>query len=45
VKRDDELAVSLEAAPEPAGVWQTITLTAKLDLCDGENAPTPPFHL
>jgi len=43
VKRDDELAVSLEAAPEPAGVWQTITLTAKLDLCDGENAPTPPF--
>lgn len=43
VKRPDELAVSLEAAPEPAGVWQTIAMTAKLDLCDGENAPTPPF--
>ncbi len=44
VKRPDELAVSLEGAPEPAGVWQTITLTATVDMeCDGENHPTPPF--
>jgi hypothetical protein len=40
VKRPDELAVSLEAEPEPAGVWQTITMTAKVDSdCVG----MPPF--
>jgi hypothetical protein len=40
VRRADELAVSLEAEPEPAGVWQTIMMTAKVDLeCGG----TPPF--
>ena len=40
VRRQDELAVSLEAEPEPAGVWQTIKMTAKVDLeCGG----TPPF--
>ena len=31
VRRENELAVSLEAEPEPAGVWQTITMTAKVD--------------
>ncbi|GIV05544.1 MAG: hypothetical protein KatS3mg016_1119 [Fimbriimonadales bacterium] len=40
VRRQNELAVSLEAEPEPAGVWQTITMTATVDLeCGG----TPPF--
>jgi len=40
VRRADELAVSLEAEPEPAGVWQTIMMRAKVDLeCGG----TPPF--
>jgi len=41
VRRADELAVSLEAEPEPAGVWQTIMMTAKVDLECGE--VTPPF--
>lgn len=36
----NELAVSLEASPEPAGVWQTIKMTATVDTeCGG----TPPF--
>jgi hypothetical protein len=45
VRRADELAVSLEAEPEPAGVWQTIMMTAKVDLeCGGTRPFTYRWH-
>lgn len=40
VLNSDELAVKLEAEPEPAGVWQNITMKATVDQeCGG----TPPY--